>query len=40
MPVELGDHREAGQAAKDELEQHAAAARVEIGVGRRGGLSD
>ena len=40
LPVELGDHRQAGQAAEDELEQHAAAARIEIGKCRRGGLSD
>ena len=31
MPVEFGDYRKAGQSAKDELEQHTATARVEIG---------
>ncbi len=35
LPVEFGDHRQAGQSAEDELEQHAAAARIEIGKRRR-----
>ena len=34
MPVKFGDDCETGQSAKDELEQHAAAAWVKIGVGR------
>lgn len=37
VPIEFGDHRKAGQAAKDELKQHAAATWVKIGKGRRRG---
>ena len=32
MPVQLGDHTDGGEATEQYLEQHAAGARVKVGV--------